>query len=128
MPEKNEEIYTGKDQYEVEGAGRCEYCKKKDYCTEIRRKGGCRVRRKREEREQLKAKIEMYLDMGMTPEQIKVPLTLMQELNIEYPRPGRNMFGEPIESAAEVFDHGDTVDDGGDGEPIEETVDGSPEE
>lgn len=115
MPEKNEEIYTGRDQHKVEGAGRCEYCKKKDYCTEIRRKGGCRVRRKRIEREQLKAQIEMYLDMGMTPEQLKVPLTLIADLGIEYPRPVREE-----ESSAEEFDHGEPVDGGEDGEPIEE--------
>ena len=93
------EIYTGTDQWKVEGAGYCEHCRRHSYCTEIFRKGGCRVRRKRLEKEGIKKKIEMALSMGLTPEQIGVTPEMIKEYGVEVP---------------EV--------------PAEETVDGSPEE
>lgn len=87
MPEESKEIYTGKDQWKVNGAGRCEYCKKKDYCTENFRKGGCRVRRNREWLEKTKKQIEAVLSTGATPEDIGVTRDLLEQLGIEYPQP-----------------------------------------
>lgn len=85
MDEKVTTIYTGANQWEVENAGYCEYCRRQSYCTKILRKGGCRAHRERIRKEDIKKRIEEALSTGLTPEQLRLTPEIIKKYNIEIP-------------------------------------------
>lgn len=82
----DEPTYLGAEQWANDGF--CEYCRRSAYCTK-KDQEGCTPKKYRTRRINLRKEILFWLETGVTPEQIGVPETLLEELGIEWIPPNK---------------------------------------